>query len=118
MYGSSGGKMVRIATFRSYKGAAISLYTIVDFDFREVGGSRIITRAGATMTYTEGEVPYGSRFSCQNTEPRVSFSGDKIYLDVEVTLDYGDFFVAGDDNYETRRYYKGFDPFSTVSIVD
>jgi len=109
---SSGGQMVKLGTLKCHTGSEIGLYTIVSTEFIiDTMSIRHLTYAEASMTFTRGTIPAGKRLVCHHEVPTVTWSDDKIYLEVDILIDESFYFIEDKESYKYHRYVKTIDAF-------
>ena len=112
------GKTIQLATYKSYMNTNLMLNTTLFVEYYlDSLNYRKITYAEATLPVLVGSVPAGSRFRCIPESPlcRINHRSrehDQVILSVHVRIDYGNYFVINDDDYEDRYYNK------TISAID
>ena len=106
------GKTIKLATYKSYLDTELNLNTTLFVEYYlDSLHYRKISYAEATLPVLVGSIPQGSRFRCLPESPiceinHRSRNHDQVIIREYVRIDYGNYFVENDDDYEDRYYTK------------
>ena len=112
------GKTIMLASYKSYQDTELNLNTTLFVEYYiDSLNYRKISYAEATLPVLVGNIPQGSRFRCIPESPfcekiRRTRAHDQVIIHEHVRIDYGNYFVKDDDNYEDKYYTK------TISAID
>ena len=115
---NSGGKDLVLARYQHYSGYnALSLHSNLYIEFYiDDFNNRKIIYAEAMQATLVGTMPVGSRFTVVSEIPHCDIiymdrRDDKVAFTVNVTLDYGNYFVISDDDRVDKTYSVLVNPF-------